>query len=170
MRRAVFTLCILLCTTLSGRTREEAGVSIFTDIGSAVGGRKLTFGFSHRLSPHWSVGGGCSFNVPHIRWSEEEKEHSGSLGKELRTGGGGFPELQAGFRYWPGRFCEGWYMEGGCSYAFRGDADIILGCGYTVKIWKGLGFGAGYGLRLFESLKAGTLGPQGITIGIFYTF
>ncbi len=184
MRRAVFTLCTLICITLSGRTREEIRASIFTDISSKAGSHNLCFGFSHNLSTHWSVEGRCSFLVPGLVWSEEEREHYGSLGKEVRnsgkevrdsakallSGGGGSPELQAGFTYWPERFYDGWYIGTACSHTIRGDTDIIMSCGYAARIWKGLGFSAGYEVRLFERMKAGTLGPEGIKIGIYYAF
>ncbi len=96
-----------------------------------------------------------------------KEEHDANLSEEgsihdgMKKSG---PEFKAGFRYWHNRFLKGPYLGLYCSYNLTSGTDMVLACGYAVRIWECMGMSIGYEIKFIDSILNGLPETKGITI------
>ncbi len=137
---AVISL-MFLCIHAYAQEKSGTKAELSFDIAAAVQKSALVE-FSHSFAAHWSAYGSVKIQA--------------------------VPEFHTGARFWPGSFCEGAYLGLSCFHGGR--TDLGIGCGYAFRIWKCIGFRAGYELRLLNCINGGRAGAEGITIKISYLF
>lgn len=167
--------CILLCTDSFGQEKERSTASISTDILSFINRSTIDIVFSHPFHTNWSAEGGAAVRVHDINENYKEKqEHEDNLGiegendvpDEFREG----HKMMIGMRYWPTGYLAGPHLSLNSVFRIIGSPDIILGGGYAIEIWKGIGVDLGYRHTIIKGRNKENESIEGIYLSIYYRF
>ncbi len=154
-----------------GQGNPHAKATVSIDLTGLIADRNARLGFSHGFHERWSAEGEASIQIPEARGGEEENGHDSMFSDNDGNGRSVHcPELRMGVRFWPERSHKGAYLGLYCSNSLKGATDIVLGCGYALGIWNGIGFTAGYELKLIEGIRNSIFSTKGIRISINYSF
>jgi hypothetical protein len=167
--------CIFLCTDSFGQEKERNTASISMDILSFINSGTIDIVFSHPFHTKWSAEGGASVLIPDINVNYREKqEHEDNLGI---MGDSDLPEeirerhrLMIGMRYWPKGYLDGPHLSLSSVFRIIGSPDIVLGGGYAVEIWKGIGTDLGYRHTIINAGNKEDESIKGIDLSIYYRF
>lgn len=124
----------------------------------AAGNGNLKLSFGHCISSHWSAEAGVSFRI----WPS--KSGSSIFPLESRE------EYEMKFRFWCREYGDGPSISLGGACGRSSEADIRIGTGYSMNVWKHLYIDIGYGIRLFKSLNGQKPGAEELTIELIYRF
>lgn len=103
-----------------------------------------------------------------------DKEHGEAIGGRTDTG---TPEFRKDFsticihiNFWPQKTHEGPCISLGGRHRDRTGADFIIGLGYYIPVWRGLGVDLHYQIGMIETYKSAELSLGGIRGGLHYVF
>ena len=82
----------------------------------------------------------------------------------------GLSEWEFFFRHWAKECYKGGYISLGMAGGFRQSADMKIGIGFSIPIYRGLGIDIGYGIRMLHTIKAKELYIKDITLELHYAF
>lgn len=167
--------CIFLCTESFGQAKERGTVSISMDILPLVDRSIVDIVFSHPFHMNWSAEGGGSVILPDIRGKYTEKmEHEKNLNIEEISELPEAPRVEhrflIGMRYWPAGYHEGLHLSLSSVFRIKDSPDILLGGGYAISIWKGIGADLGYRYTVISTGKKEDEGIKGIYVSLYYRF
>ena len=79
-------------------------------------------------------------------------------------------EINIGMVFWPKRSFDGVHIIIGGRIRDRNDPDIIIGAGYSLRIFRKIYGSIAYNAGIIETRKTGKLTFDGIRAGISYIF
>ena len=167
--------CIFLCIDSFGQEKDGSTASISMDILSFMNSGTIDIAFSHTFHTKWSAEGGAAVRVHDINENYKEKqEHEDNLGIE---GENDVPDefieghkMMIGMRYWPIGYPDGPHLSLNSVFRIIGSPDIILGGGYAIEIWKGIGIDLGYRHTIIKGRNKENESIEGIYLSIYYRF
>ena len=142
---------------------------------------ELTFGAikihgSYGFHPHWSaaIEAGIDLNAIPGEINPLDKEHGEGLGygteKEEPEFRKDCSTLCIHIDFWPQKTHKGPCISLGGRHRDRTGADFIIGLGYYIPIWRGLGIDIHYQMGMIETYKSNELSLSGIRGGLHYVF
>ncbi len=148
MKRLIVILCLFTCIhapgkAKPGKTAKVKDAALSVDITALMTGRNAKIGVSHLFADRWSAEG--SFSMP-------------------------APEFRAGAKYWTGKYQDGGYFGFFCSHDLNYGTDMVVACGYAMRICRYAGLSAGYELKIIDSIGNGAFRTEGITIELNIIF
>lgn len=154
----------------------QTKLTIGTDIISGLAFRTIEIYGSYGFHPNWSaaIEAGLDIGMMHNNTSVLDKEHSEAISKltakesnEFRKD---FSTLSMHLDFWPQKTHKGLCISLGGLLRDRTGPDILMGLGYYIPIWKGLGINLRYQIGIIETYKTDNLPTDGIKGGFHYVF
>ncbi len=172
MRLIFVILCFFSSSAVIGQTEEKVRAALSVEIVPIITDGDIRLGFSHSFSERWSAEGMASigFRRRSSGMTEEDMHEEMLEDSGVLTTADIHPEFRIGFRFWASRPFHGPYAILYCLHSRRTGTDMTIGFGYAFSIWKCLVVTAGYETSIRESIKRGSFGPEGISLGINYIF
>lgn len=145
------------------------------DILSLVNRSTVDVGFSHPFHTNWSAEGGGLVSIPRMAGKNAERlEHEENLDieensnttEDIRVG----HRFLLGMRYWPAGYLNGPHLSLSCAFRTKGSPDIILGGGYAIGIWKGIGADLGYRHTITDTGNKEDEIIKGLYVSLYYRF
>lgn len=168
--------CSFCCKGQEAKSRGP--FCIGTDLVSAICFGTLEVSFKYGFSEHWTAGTELSLDFRHFgkeatstetgHWESLESDPYG-VTDDCRYRQ---PLINASinFEYWPKGTFKGSCINIGGLYRDRDDADLIIGIGYALKIYKGLMAGVIYNIGILKTYKEKELPYDGFKITLNYAF
>ncbi|MBR2063512.1 MAG: hypothetical protein IJ971_02310 [Bacteroidales bacterium] len=175
MRGRIMTLlCLWICCTSYGQVKKVA-LSVYTEPLKFLKKGSATIGFDYAFDDQWSTEGSASFPFAIGKGHDsEEADHESGLSGHKSTGVEGLSsshnEYRMGICYWPQKHNDGSFMKICCTCSTGKGADLLLGVGYAISIWKGSGISFGYEMGLLSIARNDTYSNSDINIRLFYRF
>jgi hypothetical protein len=149
-----------------------------TDIISGLCFGTVQLRLSHSFAANWSAGADIGTNILSYIKKEDETSRSheetltGSNDTMDKTLEDGLPPGFIGIHvdYWPSGTFNGLMLSIGGQIKERGEPDITVGIGYSIRIHKGLGADIIYRCGIKETHTTGKLPTDGIKAGVYYVF
>lgn len=166
--------CLCICCSSSGQVKKGA-LSIYTEPLDHLKRGSATIGFDYAFDEKWSAEGSTSFPFAHGRSrDDEEADHDSSLSGHKYDGlaGTGYSgnEYRMGICFWPQVHNDGPFMKLCCLCGTGKGADLVLGIGYAISIWKGCGVSIGYETGVISIARSDAYGNNDINLRLFYRF
>lgn len=166
--------CLCICCSSSGQVSKGA-LSVYTEPLKYLKRGTATIGFDYAFDEKWSAEGSASFPfAPGKVRDNEEADHDSSLSWHKNNGiaetGGSYNEYRFGICYWPRMHNDGTFLKLCCSCGTGKGADLMLGAGYAISIWKGSGISIGYETSVISIARNDANGNSDINIRLFYRF
>lgn len=166
--------CLCICCSSSGQVKKGA-LSIYTEPLDYLKRGSATIGFDYAFDEKWSAEGSASFPFAHGRSrDDEEADHDSSLSGHKYDGlaGTGYSgnEYRMGICFWPQMHNDGPFMKLCCLCGTGKGADLVLGIGYAISIWKGCGVSIGYETGVISIARSDANGNNDINLRLFYRF
>lgn len=178
MKRFIVLLIFLLllpATRLKAEEKErrmkrESLISIGVASPFIRGQAGMTF--SHGFAENWSAEIGLSINLKNrFETNEEQTEHNSTINRNVDTDR--TKDMQTTYlsiQYWPSHRFKGGYLSLGGRLSYNNGGDITLGCGYMIRIWKGLGCCLEFKTGLFESIDRLNVSGSDLELKLTYKF
>lgn len=167
----------MVTTFLCGAQEKPHRESEFLiDIGAAIISGTMKVHVSHAISRHWTVegGAGACLSAGTGKATEDEKAHEAGFGGEepaQETGSTGNRIVGLLYAaYWPLETYKGPYVYAGCSTGNRTGPDMVIGAGYSIRIWNRLTVKIFTRLDLAATSRSGRAEGESLTLGIGYVF
>lgn len=172
-------LLLCICTygqEISDIKERKRGLIGFNPAAAIVQGN-VEIHIAHEFSGHWSVNGMASVRLSGLKRenNEEELEHYNEFGHITTVdcpaddGAGIFTGLLAAY-YWPQHCFEGPFLSLGGKFSDNGKADLRIGAGYMIRIWKNIYADLSYCIDLISSSGSDRLHGEMTSIGISIVF
>ena len=149
-------LIIFFCLSAAAYGQDSARVGL--DMAETAGNGNIRIIISHTFAPQWSAGGSASFRIMNDITSYMDFPEDG------------LSEWEFFFRHWAKECNKGGYISLGMAGGFRQSADMKIGIGFSIPIYRGLGIDIGYGIRMLHTIKAKELYIKDITLELHYAF
>lgn len=163
-------LCILILITIGFSCVGQicAGIDL-----TSVLYREIRINIGYGFAAHWSFSASCGTNLKKLRhkYSEEEINHNDEYPMgELPDSDTVLHRESIGFRYWPDKAFNRFFLSLGAEYRHGDGLDACIGVGYYVPIWKGLKGVLNYETGLIRSVKEGKISFKDLRFGLSWTF
>ena len=167
-------ICIMLADIICCHSQT---MKVASDLMSGLCFRSANISIAHSFAPKFSAGTDIKMNLKTILRTQDDivSAHREDLSisegethpdRDIET----FQESCLYIDYWPADAFEGTYIRLGGRIRDREGPDMIIGLGYTMRVWKGLGIETGYSLGVIEVLNKQKLSIDGIKAGFYYVF
>ena len=177
MRRLLLAISMFMMGGIICIGRQRNGDNHTTEVGvdivAATCRSSLRITAGRQLLGHWSLEGvhTLMFGPLSDGMSEEEEEHYGILGPEKPESVRKAEDMVAGevrLRYWMHKTYEGGYFMAGCRMGHRTGIDGTIGCGYSIRIWRGWRCTISYEVDVRRSYSHQS--PQGNGLGFILSY
>ena len=174
---AILTL-IPCCHAGTQATHKDAGACIGIDMISVPCFNTFRIHGAHCFHRHWTTSAEISINTEALYhkkktiWNEHRDtiDDSREIIQEQSYLRKSIQEINIGMVFWPKRSFDGVHIIIGGRIRDRNDPDIIIGAGYSLRIFRKIYGCIAYNAGIIESRKAGKLSFEGIRAGINYIF
>ena len=174
---AILTL-IPCCFAGTKGTDKDVKASVGIDVISCLCLKSFRLYGSHCFHKHWTTTAEISINMEALYhkektiWNEHRDtiDDSPEIIQEQSRLRKSTQEINIGMVFWPKRSFDGVHIIIGGRIRDRNDPDIIIGAGYSLKIFRKLYGCIAYNAGIIESRKAGKLSFDGIRAGLNYIF
>lgn len=167
--------CISICAASYGQENGRRAADVSIDILSLAKERTVTLDFSHAFHMNWSAGGGVSVHIPDRKGVMTERmEHEDNLLLVEKPDATDIvrpePEFSIGLRFWPEGYHKGAHISLCGAFRAKGYPDMILGAGYAIEIWNGIGADIGYRKTIISTMLEDDEAEKGIYVSLSYRF
>ena len=166
----------LLACFCSAQARAQSNLAIGTDIISGLALNTLRIYGSHGFHNNCSatIEAGIYLGMMHNNSNILDKEHQDGIGNLTTPESHGlrknFSTLCVHLDYWPQKTYRGPHIFLGGLLRDRTGPDILIGLGYCIPVWKGLGIDLKYQIGIIETYNTDSLPTEGIRGGFHYVF
>ena len=174
---AILTL-IPCCFAGTKGTDKDVKASVGIDVISCLCLKSFRLNGSHCFHKHWTTTAEISVNIEALHhkrntmWEEHRSSIDGSTEtiQEQSDLKKSTQEINIGMVFWPKRSFDGVHIIIGGRIRDINDPDIIIGAGYSLKIFRKIYGSIAYNAGIIETRKTGKLTFDGIRAGISYIF
>lgn len=177
------TTCIILsafnlCHGQPVAENHSCSSSIGIDLAAGLCFGTVRLMAGHSINSNWSAGFDVGLDMAIIKSPPSilESEHSVMMSDDRQPATGTnkfrhtFQDICIHMDYWIFESFKGLHLCIGGLLKDRGGPDLLLGAGYSIRIWKGLCTDITYRFGIIETYKAGHLPLEGIKAGLHYEF
>ena len=167
---------LLMACICSIRGMAQSHLTIGTDIISELAFRTVRIYSSYGFHHNWSatIEAGLDLGIMHNNIDLLNKEHGEAIGNFSVEGKNEFRKdfstLCMHLDFWPQKTHKGPCIFFGGLIRDRTGPDILMGLGYHIPIWKGLGIDLRYQIGIIDTYKTNYLPIEGLRGGFHYVF
>ena len=175
MRGLIMILfCLGICCSSSGQVRKGS-LSVYTEPLKYFKRGLATIGFDYSFNENWSAEGSVSLPLIIRKGIDcEETEHKSDLSKHNITGAEDMSasrsEYRMGICFWMKKHTDGTFLRVSCACRTGHGADLILGAGYALPVWRGIGVCIGYEVGVMSVARSDVHESKDINIRLLYRF